>query len=89
MIHTQQSGLTLYASKQVTDNAYELVSNAGIFVADCWEWNQWTADNKTLPDLKTFFAAAHREWRFLLQNETGTPYGASHNATAHPDNKYL
>ena len=44
--------------------------------ADCREWNQRTADNKTLPDLKTFFAAAHREWRLSLQNKTGTPYGA-------------
>ena len=42
-----------------------------------------------LPDLKTFFAAAHREWRLLLKNETGTPYGAAHNATARPDGGYL
>ena len=62
----------MYASKQVTDNAYELVSNAVIFVADCWEWNQWTADNKTLPDLKTFFTDVHREWHLSLQNKTGT-----------------
>ena len=38
-----------------------------------------------LPYLKTFPAAAHREWRLLMQNETGTPYGAAHNTTARPD----
>ena len=27
--------------------------------------------------------------RLLLQNETGTPYGAAHNATARPNNVYL
>ena len=36
-----------------------------------------------------FFAVAHREWRILLQNETGTPYGAAHNATARPYDGYL
>ena len=80
------AGSTLYYSKQVTDNAYQLVFNTGIFAADFWEWNQQTADNKTLPELKTFFAATHREWCLLLQNETSTPYGASHNSTAHPYN---
>ena len=83
------AGLTPYSSKQVTENAYQLVFNTGIFAADCREQNQQTAENKTLPDLKTFFAAAHREWRLSLQNETGTPYGAAHNATARPDNRYL
>ena len=29
------------------------------------------------------------EWRLLIRNETGTPYGAAHNATAHPDDGYL
>ena len=24
----------------------------------------------------------------MLLNKTGTPYGAAHNATAHPDNSY-
>ena len=73
----------------MTDNAYQLVFNTGIFEADCWEWNQRTADNKTLPYLKTFFAAAHREWPLSLKNETSTPYGAEYNATARPDNGYL
>ena len=55
------AGSTPYSSKQVTDNAYQLIFNTGIFAADCREWNQRTADNKTLPDLKIFFAAVHRE----------------------------
>ena len=63
--------------------------NTGIFAADCREWNQRASDNKTLPHLKVFFAAAHREWRLLLQNETGTPYGAAHNSTAYLDGRYL
>ena len=71
------------------DNAYQLVFNTGIFAADCWEWNKKAADEKTLPHIKVFFAAAHREWRLSLQNETGTPYGAAHNATPHLDNGYL
>ena len=41
------------------------------------------------PTLQGFFAAAHREWRLLLRNETGTPYGAAHNATAHLYDGYL
>ena len=61
----------------------------GIFVADCRELNQKASDNKTLPDLKVFFVAVHKEWRLLLQNDTGTPYGAAHNATARPDDRYL
>ena len=36
-----------------------------------------------------FFAAAHREWRLSLQNETGTPYGGAYNATTHLDDVYL
>ena len=36
-----------------------------------------------------FFAAAHREWRLFIQNETGTFYGAAHNTTANPDDGYL
>ena len=63
--------------------------NAGIFVTDYREWNQRTADNKKLPHLKTFFAAAHREWLLSLQNETVTPYGAAHNVTVRPYNRYL
>ena len=57
------SGSKPYSSKQTRDKTYQLVFNTGIFTADCWEWIQRTADNKTLPDLKTFFAAAHREWQ--------------------------
>ena len=71
------------------DNAYQLVFNTGISAADCWEWNQLTVDNKTLQDLKTFFTAVQREWRLSLQNNTGTPYGAAHNATARLDDGYL
>ena len=74
----------------MTDNAYQLVFNTGIFAEDFREWNQRMAENnKTLPDLKTFFADAHRDWRLSMQNETGTPYDAAHNATARPDDKYL
>ena len=68
--------------------------NTGIFATDCREWNKRAADVKTLPHLKVFFTAAHREWCLSLQNETVTPYGAAHNATAHnatphPDDGYL
>ena len=61
----------------------------GIFTEDCRKWNKRASDNKKLPHPKVFFAAAHREWRLLLQNETVTSYGFAHNATAHPDNGYL
>ena len=71
------------------DNAYELVFNTGIFAAYCREWNKRAADNKTLPHLKVFFAAAQRDWRLSIQNKTGAPYDASHNATANPDNGYI
>ena len=67
------AGSTPYSSKQVVDNVYQLVFNTGIFVADCREWNKRTADDKTLPHIKVFFADAHREWRLLIRNETGTP----------------
>ena len=80
---------TPYSSKQVTDNSYQFVFNTGNFAAYCREWNQRASDNKTLAHLKVFFAATHREWRLLLQNETVTSYGFAHNATAHPDNGYL
>ena len=36
-----------------------------------------------------FFAAAHREWNILIQNETGSLYGAAHNATTNLDDEYL
>ena len=62
-----------YSSKQVADNAYQLVFNTGNFAADCRDWNQRTADSKTLPDLKIFLVATHRECRLALQNETATP----------------
>ena len=67
------AGSTPYSIKQVVDNAYQLVFNTVIFAEDFWEWNKRAADNKTLPHLKVFFAAAHREWRLSLRNETGTP----------------
>ena len=44
---------------------------------------------QTLPHLKVFFAAAHREQRLSLQNETGAPYGVAHNATTNPDDRSL
>ena len=47
------------------------------------------ADKKTIPHLKVFFAAVHREWRLSVQNETGAPYVAANNSTAHPDDGYL
>ena len=71
------------------DNAYQLVFNMDIFAAYCQEWNKRAADDKTLPHLKVFFAAAHREWRLSIQKETGAPYGAAHNATENPDDGYL
>ena len=61
------------------DNAYQLVFNTGVFAADCWEWNKRAIDDKTLPHIKLL----------ALQNETGAPYRAAHNATANPDNMYL
>ena len=83
------AGSTPYFNKQVVENAYQLVLNTGIFAADFWEWNKRAADDKTLPHLKVFFAASHRDWRLLIQNETGSPYGAAHNATANLDDGYL
>ena len=80
---------TPYSSKQVVDNVYQLVFKMGIFAADCWEWNKRAADDKTLPHIKVFFVAAHRKWQLLIRNKTGTPYGAAHNTTAHPDDGYL
>ena len=82
-------GSTPYSTKQVVDNAYQLVFNKGIFAADFWEWNKRAAVDKTLPHLKVFFAATHREWRLSIKNETGEPYGAAHNATTNPDDRYL
>ena len=83
------AGYTPYSSKQVVENAYQLVFNTGVFAADCWEWNKRATDDKTLPHLKVFFVVAHREWHLLIQKETGTPYGAAHNSTAHLDDGYL
>ena len=62
-----EAGSTPYSNKQVVDNAYQLVFNTGIFAADFWEWNKRAADEKKIPHLKVFFAAAHREWRLLIQ----------------------
>ena len=59
--------------------------NTGIFAADCLKFNKRASDDKTLPHLNLFFAAAHREWPLSLRNDTGTPYGAAHNTTAYPD----
>ena len=78
-----------YSKKEVVDNAYQLVFYTGIFASDCREWDKRVADNKTLPHLKVSSAAAHREWRLSIQNETGAPCGAAHNATAKPDGGYL
>ena len=83
------AGSTPYLPKQVVYNAFKLVLNTGIFAVDCRECNKRLADDKTLPHLKVFFVAAHREWRLLIQNETGTPYGAAHNTIANPDDGCL
>ena len=40
------------------DNAYQVVLNMGIFAVDFREWNKKAADNKKLPHIKVFFAAA-------------------------------
>ena len=61
----------------------------GIFSVDFQECNKRLAADKTLPHLKFFFAAAHREWRLSIQNKTGAPYGAAHNATVNPDDGCL
>ena len=55
------AGSTLYSTNQVVDNTYQLVFNKGIFAANCRDWNKWAAVDKTLPCLKLFFAASHRE----------------------------
>ena len=68
---------------------YQLVFNTGIFAADFQERNKRAAAGKTLPRLKVFFSAAHREWRHLIQNEMVSPYGAVHNATANLDDGCL
>ena len=60
-----------------------------MFAADFREWNKRVAGDKELPHLKVFFAAAHREWQISVQNETGSPYGASHNSITNPDDGYL
>ena len=39
--------------------------------------------------IKVFYATAHREWHLLIQNETGAPYGTTHNSTAKPDDGYF
>ena len=56
---------------------------------DCQERNKQSAGDKNLPYLKVFFAAAHREWRLSIQNETGAPYGEAHNATTNLEIGYL
>ena len=61
------AGSMPYSSKKVIDNAYELLFNTGVFAADCQEWNKQALSDKTLPHIKVFFAAAHREWRLLHQ----------------------
>ena len=55
------TGSMPYSSKQVMDNAYQIMFNTVIFAADYWEWNKRAADNKTLSHLKVFFAASNRE----------------------------
>ena len=59
----------------------------GIFAVDFQECNKRLAAEKTLPHIKVFFAAAHREWRLSIQNNTGAPYGAAHNATSDLENR--
>ena len=41
------------------------------------------------PPYQDIFAAAHREWRILLQNEMGDPYGVEQNTTANTDDGYI
>ena len=62
------AGSTPYSTKQVVDNTYQIVFNTGIFAADFREWNKRAAVDKTLPNIKVFFVAAHREWRFSNKN---------------------
>ena len=50
---------TPYSTKQVVDNANQLVFNTGIFTADFWGWKKRVSDDKVIPHLKSFFAAAH------------------------------
>ena len=83
------SGSTPYSPKQVMDNAYQLIFNTFIFAADGWKWNKRTAAEKTIPHLKVFFAATHRDWRLLIQNKMVSPYGATHKATTKPYDGYL
>ena len=64
---------------------HQLVFNKGIFTVDCQDCNKRSTADKTLPHLKVFFAATHREWGHRIKNETGAPYGLAHNATVNPD----
>ena len=48
------AGSMPYSSKQVVENLYQLVFDTGIFAADCCEWNNRAANDKTLPNLKVF-----------------------------------
>ena len=83
------NGSTPYPTMKIVNNSYHLILNADVFAVVCWEWNNQTVVVKTLPHLKVFFIADKKEWRPLIQNKMGTPYGAVHNATENTDDGYI
>ena len=48
------AGSTPYLTKQVVDNAYQLVFNTDIFTVDCQECNKRSADEKRSPISECF-----------------------------------
>lgn len=61
----------------VTNRAYTLVFQTGIFVDDCKEWKRLPPLQKTWIHFKTFFARAHQEWRESHATTAGAQFGAN------------
>ena len=54
--------------------AFQLVYQTGLFVDDCKAWKCLPKQQKTWIGLKTFFAAAHKEWHKSQSTTTGAEF---------------
>ena len=65
------AGKCPFTDRQIVNAAVSSVAASGVFADDVKEWRKKPTADQTLPNFKTFFSKAHREWRDTLRVTAG------------------
>ena len=71
------AGKAPYTTPQVVNNAYNLVSNTGLFEEECKKWRKKATADKTWDNFKTQFTEAHQDLRDSQRTARDAGYQAN------------